>query len=89
MIVTGGGSGIGAAIVSAFMRQKANVGFIDIADLRHRKTLVASFGDAASAEAADRIHYVHTPTFAISPRCGLPLADIVPSAFGDAAHPGQ
>jgi D-xylose 1-dehydrogenase len=31
VIVTGGGSGIGAAIVRAFVRQKAKVGFIDIA----------------------------------------------------------
>jgi len=32
VIVTGGGSGIGAAIVRAFARQKAKVGFIDIAE---------------------------------------------------------
>jgi NAD(P)-dependent dehydrogenase (short-subunit alcohol dehydrogenase family) len=31
VIVTGGGSGIGAAIVEAFARQRAKVGFIDIA----------------------------------------------------------
>jgi D-xylose 1-dehydrogenase len=32
VIVTGGGSGIGAEIVRAFVRQKAKVGFIDIAE---------------------------------------------------------
>jgi D-xylose 1-dehydrogenase len=32
VIVTGGGSGIGAAIVRAFVRQRARVGFIDIAE---------------------------------------------------------
>ncbi|SNB51813.1 NAD(P)-dependent dehydrogenase, short-chain alcohol dehydrogenase family [Arboricoccus pini] len=32
VVVTGGGSGIGAAIVEAFSGQGANVGFIDIAD---------------------------------------------------------
>jgi D-xylose 1-dehydrogenase len=32
VIVTGGGTGIGAAIVRAFARQKAKVGFIDIAE---------------------------------------------------------
>jgi D-xylose 1-dehydrogenase len=32
VLITGGGSGIGAAIVEAFARQKARVGFIDIAE---------------------------------------------------------
>jgi NAD(P)-dependent dehydrogenase (short-subunit alcohol dehydrogenase family) len=32
IVVTGGGSGIGAAIVRAFAGQKARVGFLDIAD---------------------------------------------------------
>jgi D-xylose 1-dehydrogenase len=32
VIITGGGTGIGAAIVDAFARQKAKVGFIDIQD---------------------------------------------------------
>jgi D-xylose 1-dehydrogenase len=32
VLITGGGSGIGAAIVEAFARQKAKVGFIDIAE---------------------------------------------------------
>jgi len=31
VLVTGGGSGIGASIVRAFARQKAKVGFLDIA----------------------------------------------------------
>jgi NAD(P)-dependent dehydrogenase (short-subunit alcohol dehydrogenase family) len=36
VIVTGGGSGIGAAIVEAFVAQKAKVGFIDIAEAPSR-----------------------------------------------------
>ena len=32
VVVTGGGSGIGAAIVDAFARQAARVTFLDIAD---------------------------------------------------------
>lgn len=37
VIVTGGGSGIGAAIVRGFARQNAKVGFIDIADAPSRE----------------------------------------------------
>ena len=36
LLITGGGSGIGAAIVRAFVRQKARVGFIDIAEAPSR-----------------------------------------------------
>jgi NAD(P)-dependent dehydrogenase (short-subunit alcohol dehydrogenase family) len=37
VVVTGGGSGIGEAITRAFARQKAKVGFIDIAEDASRK----------------------------------------------------
>jgi D-xylose 1-dehydrogenase len=47
IIVTGGGSGIGAAIVRAFARQKAKVGFIDFAEAPS-KALVAELGDEKS-----------------------------------------
>jgi D-xylose 1-dehydrogenase len=47
VLVTGGGSGIGAAIVRAFVRQKAKVGFIDIAEAPS-KALVAELGGEAS-----------------------------------------
>jgi NAD(P)-dependent dehydrogenase (short-subunit alcohol dehydrogenase family) len=47
VIVTGGGSGIGAAIVRAFVRQKARVGFIDIAE-SPSKALMAELGDEKS-----------------------------------------
>ena len=32
VFITGGGSGIGAAMVEAFVAQKANVAFVDIDD---------------------------------------------------------
>ena len=47
VIVTGGGSGIGAAIVRAFVRQKTRVGFIDIAEVPS-KALIAELGDEKS-----------------------------------------
>ena len=47
VLVTGGGSGIGAAIVRAFVRQKAKVGFIDIAEAPSQ-TLVAKLAGERS-----------------------------------------
>jgi NAD(P)-dependent dehydrogenase (short-subunit alcohol dehydrogenase family) len=47
VLVSGGGSGIGAAIVRAFVRQKAKVGFIDIAEAPSR-ALLAELGGEAS-----------------------------------------
>jgi NAD(P)-dependent dehydrogenase (short-subunit alcohol dehydrogenase family) len=53
VLVTGGGSGIGAAIVRAFARQKARVGFVDIADAPSQA--LASELTAAGAT----VRYVH------------------------------
>jgi NAD(P)-dependent dehydrogenase (short-subunit alcohol dehydrogenase family) len=47
VIVTGGGSGIGAAIVRAFVRQNAKVGFIDVAE-GPANALVAEIGREGS-----------------------------------------
>ena len=49
VLVTGGGSGIGAAIVRAFVRQKAKVGFIDIAEAPSR-ALVADLGEKSRVQ---------------------------------------
>lgn len=46
VVVTGGGSGIGEAIVEGFVRQKSRVFFLDIAD-GESQTLVARLGGAA------------------------------------------
>jgi len=50
VIVTGGGSGIGAAIVRAFARQKSRVGFIDVA-VEPSRALVMELG-------SDNVHFV-------------------------------
>ena len=49
VIVTGGGSGIGEAIVRAFVRQGAKVGFIDIARECSLKLLEELEGEDAGA----------------------------------------
>jgi len=47
VVITGGGSGIGAAIVRAFARQRAKVGFIDIAEAPSQ-ALIAELGGEKS-----------------------------------------
>lgn len=46
VIVSGGGSGIGAGLVEAFARQGANVAFVDVAEEASR-ALIDSLGDVA------------------------------------------
>jgi len=55
VLVTGGGSGIGASIVEAFARQKAKVGFVDIDEKASAQVLatVAQIGAKANFEPCD------------------------------------
>ena len=52
VLVTGGGSGIGAAIVRAFVRQRAKVGFIDIAEAPSQALMAELGRDRASVQFA-------------------------------------
>ncbi len=54
VIVTGGGSGIGAGLVEAFVRQGAKVAFVDVAEADSR-ALVERLGDAEHAPVFRRL----------------------------------
>ena len=90
VVVTGGGSGIGEAIVRAFARQGANVGFIDIAEAPSRALAAELTG------AGGKVRFVHadlTDTAAL--RRGLgeirsdfgPIGVLINNAAHDERHP--
>lgn len=55
MLITGGGSGIGAALVEAFARQGAKVAFIDIAEAESR-----ALAERLSASSPHPVSFYHT-----------------------------
>lgn len=68
VLVTGGGSGIGEALVEGFVAQGAKVAFVDIAEAASRGLV-----ERLSSEA------VHTPVFE---RCDLGRIEALQAAFG-------
>ena len=71
VIVSGGGSGIGAGLVEAFARQGARVAFVDVAEAESR-ALVDRLGDAT-----------HVPLFR---RLDLTDLDALATVFADLQH---
>jgi D-xylose 1-dehydrogenase len=89
VLVTGGGSGIGAAVVRAFVRQKAKVGFIDIAEAPSQALLGELGGEAAGVRFAKAdIRDIAALTTAIAALTGaLGAADVlINNAGSDERH---
>jgi D-xylose 1-dehydrogenase len=84
--VTGGGSGIGEALVRAFARQGAKVGFIDIAEAPSRR-LAAELGTAVHFEHADLrdVPALQRAIAAITARHGAPTV-LINNAAHDERH---
>lgn len=89
VLITGGGTGIGAAIVRAFARQKAKVGFIDIADAPSKALADELTGGGAT------VRYVHADVTNIEAlRAGIgdiraafgPITVLVNNAAHDDRH---
>ncbi|MDM0079596.1 SDR family oxidoreductase [Variovorax sp. J31P179] len=89
VVITGGGSGIGAAMVEAFARQGAQVFFLDIADADGR-ALQAKLGDAAQPPVFHRCDLTELDgvraTFSAIEASGGPIDVLVNNAANDDRH---
>ncbi|MBU1359673.1 MAG: SDR family oxidoreductase [Gammaproteobacteria bacterium] len=89
VLITGGATGIGASLVTHFVRQGARVGFIDI-DADAGAALAASLGDArhaphfVEADLTD-IHALESGIDAVRQRFG-PIAVLLNNAANDRRH---
>lgn len=86
VVVTGGGSGIGAEIVTSFVRQKARVFFLDIAEDSSRE-LADQLGGAAHFLKCDltNLDALKTTYAAIEAKAG-PITILVNNAANDDRH---
>jgi NAD(P)-dependent dehydrogenase (short-subunit alcohol dehydrogenase family) len=89
VVITGGGSGIGAALVDAFVKQGAKVFFLDIADEPSRAV------EHAPRDAAQAPQFLHcdladldavAATFAEIERSGGPVDILINNAANDDRH---
>jgi NAD(P)-dependent dehydrogenase (short-subunit alcohol dehydrogenase family) len=86
VVITGGGSGIGEVIVEGFVRQKAKVFFLDIAEGDSR-ALVARLGDGARFVKCDLTNIgALRETFAAIEREAGPISVLVNNAANDDRH---
>jgi len=86
VVVTGGGSGIGAELVAGFVRQKARVFFLDIAEDSSR-ALVAQLGSDVQFFKCDITNIeALRATFAAIEAKGGPIHTLVNNAANDDRH---
>ena len=89
VVITGGGSGIGAALVDAFAKQGAKVFFLDIAD-EPSQTVESALRDAAQAPKFFHCDLVDldalSATFAEIERSGGPVDILINNAANDDRH---
>lgn len=86
VVVTGGGSGIGAEIVAGFVRQKSRVFFIDFAEDSSR-VLADKLGDAAQFCKCDLTDLdALKATFAAIEDKGGPVTTLINNAANDDRH---
>ena len=85
VLVTGGGSGIGASIVEHFARQGARVGFLDIAEEPSR-ALAERLGEAVRFELADLTDIEATRAAIARLRESGPFGGVVNNAAHDQRH---
>jgi NAD(P)-dependent dehydrogenase (short-subunit alcohol dehydrogenase family) len=89
VVITGGGSGIGAALVDAFVKQGAKVFFLDIAD-EPSKAVAYALRDATHAPQFFHCDLVDldalSATFAEIERSGGPVDILVNNAANDDRH---
>lgn len=87
--ITGGGSGIGAAMVESFVRQQARVFFLDIAD-EEAHALAQQFNGAPHPPVYHRCDLTHLgqirATFAAIEASGGPVDVLVNNAANDDRH---
>src|SRR5262245_37264976 len=86
VVITGGGSGIGAEIVRAFVRQKSRVFFLDVAEAESH-ALVAELGGAAQFVKCDLtdLEALQAAMQAIEKQVGA-VAALINNAANDDRH---